>query len=236
MKLDLEAINFHSIPTKEKEVLSMNEKRVELLKSAEHLAEGLYGDIPYHNFQHAIDAVESGYELIAKCQASGIEVDSDLVRYSLLFHDAGYHEDHGKEGFDSKEEYSAHLAEQSLRSLDIAEETIENVKKCIISTHKDKEFNRLEEKIVRAADLVGLAGDYEQFRKNAVKLREEAEIISGNKISWEDWKKSVEVIIGFYLKQDIKLTECYMDKDGKSIFHNEAKKNLEIFMQENIAI
>ena len=238
MKLDLENINFHPADdsAKKEDKTSRNERRVELLKDAEFLAKELYGNIPYHNFDHASEAVELGYEIIAKCQASGIEVDSDLVRYSLLFHDAGYHKDHEKEGFNSKEEYSAHLAGEALKSLDVSGETIENVKKCIISTHKDEEFNAVEEKIVRAADLVGLAGEYDQFRKNAIKLKEESEIISGNKISWEDWKRGVEDIIGFYLKQDIRLTECYKDKDGGSIFHNKTKKNLEKFMNDDVSI
>ncbi|MFA5987019.1 MAG: hypothetical protein WC819_06775 [Parcubacteria group bacterium] len=209
-----------------------NEKRIELLRQAEFLAEKLYGDIPYHNFGHAKEAVGAGYEIVANCQASGIDVDSDLIRYALLFHDAGYHEDHIKMGFDSKEEYSSHLAENSLRSLGVSDEVVENVKRCIISTHKDKESSTLEEKIVRASDLVGLAGTYEQFKENAIKLKAEAEIISGRTIAWEEWKKSVESIITFYLKQNIKLTECYKDEDGGSRFHNRTKRNLEKFMTE----
>jgi predicted metal-dependent HD superfamily phosphohydrolase len=237
MKLDLEQINFHPVDHPEKKedsVISKNEKRVELLKKAEILAEKLYGDLPYHNFKHAGEAIESGYEIVAKCQSSGIDVDGDVVRFALLFHDAGYHKDHKKEGFSSKEEYSAHLAEEALESLGVLTETIERIKGCIISTHKDKEFNGVEEKIVRAADLAGLACEYDRFKENAMKLKEESEIISGNNISLDDWRKGVEDVIGFYLKQDIKLTECYIDEDGGSVFHNKTKENLEKFMKEKI--
>lgn len=209
-----------------------NEKRMELMQKIESLAEKLYGDIPYHNFDHAKDAVDAGYEIIARCQASGIEVNSDLIRYALLFHDAGYHEDHKKAGFDTKEEYSAHLAENALKTVGLSEETIESVCRCIISTHKNREFNFLEEKIVRAADLTGLACEYEKFKENAIKLKEETELISGSKISWDEWKKNVAEIIGFYLNQDIRLTECYKDKDGGSRFHRRTKENLERFLEE----
>ncbi len=212
--------------------VSQNEKRIELMQKIEFLAEKLYGDIPYHNFEHAKAAVDAGYEIIARCQASGVEVNSDLIRYALLFHDAGYHEDHNKAGFDSKEEYSAHLAGVTLKSLDMTDDTIESVQRCIISTHKNKEFNFLEEKIVRAADLTGLACDYAQFKKNAIKLKEETELLSGQIISWEVWKKSVAEIIGFYLNQDIRLTECYKDEDGGSRFHRRTKENLEKFLMD----
>lgn len=209
-----------------------NDKRLELFKKAEKIAKDLYGNIPYHNFNHASEALESGYEIVARCQASNIDVDSDVIRYSILFHDAGYHEDHEEKGFESKEEYSAHLSEKSLRGIGVSEEIIEKVKSCIISTHKDAEFDTVEQKIVRAADLVGLAGEYEYFRDNAMKLKEEAEMISGNKISLEDWKKGVEGIIGFYLSQDIRLTECYSDEEGGSRFHKKTKDNLDRFLSE----
>lgn len=209
-----------------------NEKRLELFKKAEKVAKGLYGDIPYHNFNHASEALESGYEIVARCQASNIEVDSDVIRYSILFHDAGYHENHEEKGFENKEEYSAYLAEKSLRSIGVSEEIIGKVKSCIVSTHKDAEFNTTEEKIVRAADLVGLAGEYEYFRDNAMKLKEEAEMMSGNKISLEDWKRMVGSIIGFYLSQDIRLTECYRDEEGGSRFHKKTRSNLDRFLAE----
>ena len=209
-----------------------NEKRMELMQKIESLAEKLYGDIPYHNFDHAKAAVDAGYEIIARCQASGIEVNSDLIRYALLFHDAGYHEDHKKAGFNSKEEYSAYLAGNALKAVGLSGETIESVKRCIISTHKNREFNFLEEKIVRAADLTGLACDYEKFKENAIKLKEETELITGAKMSWDEWKKSVAEIIGFYLNQDIRLTECYKDEDGGSRFHRRTKENLDRFLKE----
>ena len=233
MKFDFEHQKMHVSRQSEKDiVVSKNERRLELLKEAELLAEKLYGEIPYHNFDHAKAAVDAGYEIIARCQASGVEVNSDLIRYALLFHDAGYHKDHNKAGFDSKEEYSAHLAGEALKNLGMSDDTIESVKRCIISTHKNKEFNFLEEKIVRAADLTGLACEYEQFKENAVKLKEETELLSGQTISWETWKKSVAEIIGFYLSQDIRLTECYKDEDGGSRFHRQTKENLEKFLME----
>jgi predicted metal-dependent HD superfamily phosphohydrolase len=218
--------------TQKEHEIGPNEKRLELLKHIESQAEKLYGNIPYHNFDHAKDAVDAGYEIVARCQASGIEVNSDLIRYALLFHDSGYHLDHKEAGFDSKEEYSAFLAGDALRSLGVSEDMIESVKRCIISTHKNREFNFLEEKIVRAADLTGLACEYEKFKENAIKLKEETELISGKKTSWEEWKKSVVEIITFYLNQDIRLTECYKDKDGGSRFHRKTKENLDKFMKE----
>lgn len=234
MKLGIEQMSagVANSQKKERDRFSSNEERVEFLKEVERVAGEMYGDIPYHNFDHAKESLELGYEIIARCEASGIEVDSDLIRYSLLFHDAGYHENHQAKGFESKEEYSAHLAEEALRELGVPEATIEKVKECIISTHKDKSFDSLEEKIVRAADLVGLAYEYEKFKENAIKIKKENEILSGNDISWDDFKKGVKGIIEDYLSQDIRLTECYKDEEGGSRFHKKTKENLDRFLEE----
>ena len=204
MKLDLENAIFHnaSMEGAKKEVdkkVFSNEERLELFKKIEARAESLYGNLPYHNFRHACEALELGYEIIARCQASNIDVNSDVIRYAILFHDAGYHENHKEKGFESKEEYSAYLAKEVLREFGVGEDDITKVEKSILSTHRDKNFECLEEKIARAADLAGLAIDYETFKENAIKLKDEHELLTGSRISWEDWKIGVKNIIEFYL-------------------------------------
>ncbi|MEN8252055.1 MAG: hypothetical protein ABFQ53_00525 [Patescibacteria group bacterium] len=209
-----------------------NIEDAESFKKARNLAQNLYEGIPYHSFNHIQDTIESADEIIAKCEESGMKVDNTLVMYSLLFHDAGYHENHKKKGFKTKEGYSAFLAERELQSLNISEEDIMKIKKCIISTHRDEEANSVEEKIVRAADLVGLAGDYKDFKENAIKLKQEAEMRLGDEISQEEWKKRVRKDVEIYLKQDIRLTNFYEDENGESVFHKKTRDNLERFLKE----
>jgi hypothetical protein len=103
---------------------------------------------------------------VERCLREGVPIYGEVVYYALLFHDAGYHEDHISKGFTSKEEYSAHLAVQCLRAEAIPEDTIKRVIAAILSTERDAQFNSNEEKAVRAADHAGLASDYTTFRSD----------------------------------------------------------------------
>ena len=81
------------------------------------------------------------------------------------------------------------------------------MKKAIISTHKDANFNSNEEKIVRAADLSGLSEDYPEFIKNTNLLKKEYELLNNKKTSFEEWKKLSKKLIEFYLGQNKKTRE-----------------------------
>ncbi|MDP4039756.1 MAG: HD domain-containing protein [Candidatus Pacearchaeota archaeon] len=200
----------------------------------EETAKKLYSNLQYHNFQHALDVAKKGLKISEICEKEGILVDKNVVYISLLFHDAGYHENHIEKGFKTKEEYSAHLAENNLKDLGFNKSFIKKVKKAIISTHKDLKFSSTEEKIVRSADLSGLASGFPVFLKNNKNLKKEFEMIHNIKISWDLWKEKTKEIIRFYLSQDIKLTSKYYNKKGKSIFHEKARKNLNKFLKEKL--
>ena len=193
----------------------------------EKLARRLYSpELFYHNFDHALRAVKTGEEIVRHCHEEGIRIDAQVVYYALLFHDAGYIEDNKQKGFETKEAYSAHLAAEALRSCGVRESVIEKVKSAINSTRRDAPFLSAEEKAVRAADLSGLAADYEDFMADAEKLRKEHAMLTGEQIPWAQWKKNVAQTIRFYLTQEIRLTSYYADADGKSIFHNRVSENL----------
>lgn len=207
------------------------------MSAIEKKARDLYDpNLPYHNFEHAWDAFLTGRKICQRCEEEGIKIDKEVVEKALLFHDAGYHEDAKAKGFFSKEEYAAHLAETTLRELGYAENFIQHVCRAIVSTHRDSDFATNEEKAVRAADLAGLAGDYQDFLQNNMNLRKEAIILSGQDISWEEWKQATEKTIQFYLQQDIHLTQAYTSAGGGSIFHQRASKNLEKFLTEDKTI
>jgi predicted metal-dependent HD superfamily phosphohydrolase len=196
-------------------------------------AEGLYSDdLPYHNTDHMRDALEAAEELLERCRRHDIDVDEEVVRYAVLFHDAGYHHDHEAKGFDSKEAYSTHLAGEVLAEHGIDEETIERVQDCIESTREDAAFDEAEEKVVRAADLSGLAADYRTFEENALDLKDEIEMLHGEDMDRGEWLDEVEDTIRFYLSQDIRLTPEH-DSKGVSVFHARARHNLRRFFEEH---
>jgi len=206
----------------------MNTKNIAL-----ELAQKLYNaQLPYHNFEHALNAIDAGEKMIKACKKENINVDEDVVYYALLFHDAGYHEDYRLKGFDSKESYAAYLAKVSLKEIGIDNDSIKEVERAIISTHQKESFKTNEQKIVRAADLAGMTNDYEIFLENNRKLRKEHKLLTGEDLSIDEWKAQTRKIIGFYLSQNIQLTSKYVDVNGESIFHKKAAENLTRFCNE----
>jgi predicted metal-dependent HD superfamily phosphohydrolase len=173
----------------------------------EQVAAELYSDqMPYHSFNHVLGTLAVGAVLVERCLEEGVPVNGEVVYFTLLFHDAGYHKNHIGKGFTSKEEYSAHLAVQCLRAEAIPEATIRRVVAAILSTQRDAQFTTNEEKAVRAADLAGLASDYKTFRSDVEKLRQ-SEMLTGRKVAWDEWKTSVKETLSFYLSQEIRLAQ-----------------------------
>ncbi len=183
--------------------------------------------LAYHNFEHALDTLDAADDIVQKCIDEGIRVDAQVVYYALLFHDAGFVDDHGALGFATKEAYSADLAAARLARRDIARNTIDKVVAAILSTHKDANFITAEQKAVRAADLSGLAADYERFARNSANLKAEYEMLNGKQLDWPQWVDNVSATIRFYLSQEIRLTTYFSDGEGRSRFHNAVRSNLD---------
>jgi predicted metal-dependent HD superfamily phosphohydrolase len=200
---------------------------------AEGRARSLYrADLPYHNFRHALDAVDSGRDIVARCRREGIRIDEEVVYYALLFHDAGYHEDHVRRGFEIKEAYSARLAAEALAALNVQTRVIDKVERAILSTYRFAGFVTAEEKAVRAADLAGLAADYETFRANTERLRAEHALLTGETVTWENWVRGVVEVLRYYLSQEIRLTSNFSNAAGESQFHQLAGANLARLTEE----
>jgi HD superfamily phosphodiesterase len=200
----------------------------------EQVAAALYSDqMPYHNFSHVLRTLVEAELLVERCLKGCVPVNSEVIYFALLFHDAGYHEDHINKGFATKEAYSAHLAVQCLRAEAIPEDTIKRVVAAILSTQRDGQFTTNEEKAVRAADLAGLVGDYKTFRSDVEKLRQEDEMLTGRRAAWDEWKTSTEETIRFYLSQEIRFAPPDGSWDSEAISYARANENLSRFLSEN---
>lgn len=198
----------------------------------EEIAASLYSTyLPYHNFQHIRDVLTAGDIILFECKKSGIGFNEPVIYHSILFHDAGYHENHEENGFDSKESYSASLAENILIDQGYSKTHILQVKQAIMSTQMNAECKSTEEQIVRAADLYGLMAAYPDFKEKSVALYNERQLLSGMKISWNEYKKETYSIIHFFLKYNIKLgIGLYQGERDK--FRQTAYRNLDLLMEE----
>lgn len=201
--------------------------RILLLHASQH-----YGELPYHNWQHALGAARHGMEIATQYEREGIPVNKDTVKWALIFHDAGYHRDHSAHGFKTKEDYSIAIAQNEMKRMHFSPKLINQVCQAIAATHRDAPFTTNEEKIVRAADLAGLAAPYAEFIQNTRNLKREFETMHRKKIPWKEWKEQARKIIEFYLSQDIRLTTKYADAKGESIFHKQTRANVKRMMRE----
>ncbi len=187
-------------------------------------------ELPYHNFDHIRRVTKVGQEIVDRCVEEDIPIDETVVYYALLFHDAGYRDDHTSKGFDSKEAYSASLAEEYLKEYGVGGSTIEAVKQAILCTIRDATFDTNEQKAVRAADLFDMGADYETFKANSDKLYDEQELLYGRGLTRQQWLDETEKVIGYYLKQEIRLTSYFYDELGRSIFHTHVRANLDRYL------
>jgi len=207
------------------------ERRRELEEEVENLYEP---NLPYHNFGHIEDTLSFGQAICNACQDENIVVNREIVYLALLFHDAGYYENHKILGFKSKEDYSAELAKETLYHRHFSVSDIIQVVEAIMSTKKDGSFITTEQKAVRAADLLGMAGDYSQFVINSVNLKIEFELLNEQPISWGDWKKVSSDIVESYISKEIALTQFFRKCGDTSPFEEAARKNIRALLAEPI--
>lgn len=199
----------------------------------EQRARALYSaELPYHNFEHVLETLDSAAGIVARCRTEGIRIDARVVYLALLMHDAGYREDHRALGYESKEAYSAALADDLLAESGIAQGTIAKVRAAILATEKHGTFVSAEQKAVRAADLSGMAAPFAEFLRKSLALKREFEFLHGRALSWAEWQENSREVLEFYLSQEIRLTSYFHDDSGQSAFHRAVRSNLDHLLAE----
>lgn len=196
-------------------------------------ARALYSPtLPYHNFDHILDTLEAAEQVIQRCREEHIRIDAEVVYCALLFHDAGYQDNHVARGFATKERYSAALAEPILRRHGMSAVQIDKTVAAILATERDAVCVSAEQKAVRASDLSGLAAEYPRFLRSSMCLKREHEVLTGRSLSWAEWQTSSAEVLGHYLTQEIRLTSYFHDGRGESLFHKAVRANLARLLAE----
>lgn len=191
--------------------------------------------LPYHNFGHIQAALAAGETILTHCRIRHQSLDEAAVYYGILFHDAGYQEDHRAKGFTCKEDYSAKIAEGILLERNVPAATRELACDAIRATRKGYEGKTTAEaQAVRAADLAQLAAAYPIFKGNTVKLWNEQERLGGKKMPWKEWRekavRDVESFLEmrFFVEPGVKDTEI-------EPFLRQARANLAALAKDDAA-
>lgn len=188
--------------------------------------------LQYHNFDHIRFVLGEGEKIIAKCKKEGVMINEAVVYHAILYHDAGFLDNHIAKGFDSKEAYSADLAVKALKGNSRDKEMIRKVEQAIMATHVDAVCKTNEDRAVRAADLAGLAADYTFFKKNTIDLKNEFEMMSGKKVTWNEWKTMASERVELFLREELYLTTDYYNERGESKFHVNTRANIKKLLQD----
>ena len=203
----------------------------ELLESAEKY---YTSQSSYHNFSHVEHTLEAADEILTRCRDYEIEINEEVVQAALVFHDAYYQKDAERFGYETKEDLSKEVARVELRKHGYDEDFISEVEECIEATKHNSEPENNEQIAVRASDLRGLMGDYDEFRENSEALKEEHKQLNGSEPDYDQWVEGVLNTLHHYASQDLELTPEHETEDGLSEFHSQLGRNIGQFIEDYV--
>ncbi|MEX2517630.1 MAG: HD domain-containing protein [Gammaproteobacteria bacterium] len=184
-------------------------------QALEQAAADLYdARMPYHNFTHVQTVLRESLALIERAESVGLQPNKRVIRAAILLHDAHYHEPHRTAGYASKELYSAALARGLLPAHGYKRAEVDAVSDAIASTQCGVKCQSLEAKIVKGADLAGLAYEYPVFLQNACALWQEEEWLLGQLVPWISWRDRAVNYVAAFLQEDLGFSPaCYASHD-----------------------
>ena len=162
----------------------------------------------YHNIQHTMKVYRSVQELGAESELK--DSDIEMLKLAALFHDTGF-----TDGQVGHEKRSAAYAKDFLVNHNFPEEKVETISRLILSTEKNWEPADEMERIIRDADLAGLADPMYQVESRA--LKHEMEFIEGREMSEKEWNT-----LNFRFMKDHK----YLSQAAKNLYKKGKNTNL----------
>ena len=187
----------------------------QLLEDVKYEVTGIFHKHPhdvlqYHNPVHTEYVVSKAGEISRFYKLD--DRDFFTVITAAWFHDTGYYTG----GVYGHEIRGAEMAEAFLKRKGMDDAIIQQVKQCIRATGIPQQPNNLPEQIVADADMYHLGTD--QFSEVNKKMRKEAELTCGKKISKHEWR------IG-----TLKLLEShhYHTDYAKNLLENKKQENIQ---------
>ncbi len=184
---------------------------------------------PFHNWdRHITEVLAAVHRFCDLLERLGRKPDREVLETAAKSHDGWYAADHASLGFKTKEALAAHNTKQLLLKLGASEEFANRVAEAILDTDKSRDPQTLEGKILRAADLSGLALDREAFEAGTKLLHVEFQNGRGRSIEYRDFVKwQLGAVLADYLAATIYLTPHATDANGRSIWHKASLGNIQ---------
>jgi len=215
---------FSHAPWVEKETISSDPG--ELSDDLVSKIKRLYCLLPYHSWEHVEETRQAASTLVSRCKAAGVEADQVALDHAIICHDLLYAVEPRYLAFGSREEFAARYAYTTLRELGAPEAHARKVENIILATHAMAEPKSVEEILMRAADLSGIAGEYEEFKRNTHKLHAEAQALRGREIPFKEFVINNLNFLSLYAWRYLELTPQAHNQGGSSVWHSQAMDNI----------
>ena len=142
----------------------------ELIEQSRELAVIRYGNLAYHNWSHVESMLEYAETRLPVLTELNVEIDQDELVDAIMWHDAAYILDANTYGHTSKEEHSAWLAAENLKTLGRDESYIARVMTDIRSTELGLPRPTNVATLTVEADMHNVAGNKNTFFLNGLRL------------------------------------------------------------------
>ncbi|MBP7806896.1 HD domain-containing protein [Candidatus Saccharibacteria bacterium] len=192
-------------------------------------AERGYINLPYHNWQHALQTQRVCRNLFERCQTYDVQLNPFVLDAASFLHDYNYHLPLASGGqYRSKEIRSSRAAGKILRSLDIEPAVIRQVQSAIRSTELGIPCRSLDDRAMRQADLSNVTENYGSFLLNTYRLYREAHQLNDNPPSLPRFIIGSVAVLSQYAREDVSLGP--FDQDPS--FMEAMFKNIDRLSQE----
>lgn len=211
-----------------------------LITRLQTIAPTLYSSAcPYHNWDHAKEVAERYVRMASRLKRYGVSADLDVGLAASYLHDilwsvrpSHFLLEDGKTVRPAlhKEEMHSHMARRVLTDLGAGASFIDRVCEAISATHPAGSLRSISSKLLRCADVWGMAFDSPiDYSKKWDLLHLEAETTSGLPIPKSAFAKASVNYQGLYTTKQIQLTPLYYSNTSdvyRSDWHVGASGNI----------
>lgn len=188
-----------------------------------NVAKELYKDLPYHNWDHALEVRDTALEIADRYLDAGIYIDRQAVDFGSILHDIHYDKYFNPKDYINLEEFQAAKSAEIIEHHGFSDDLIYEVREIVRGTAKNSTPSTLEGKIVRRADLSNVGGPYDRFVINAMKLLFEQKYLTGCTSTPSEWAELVCLNLHDFIDIDVSLTEI---DEEQGLFRGLAFENI----------
>lgn len=188
--------------------------------------------LPYHNWDHAVQVHDKAMKLADLCESFGMTVKREALACACLGHDALFVIRPSVLKHATKEDVACQVIANTLLEMGAPKWFADEVQGIIVATKHGVAPLTIEQKIIRAADLGNVGGDYAQFRENTTRLFEEAKYLNEVTDSLATWTPKCLNFLAEFVWPFIQLTPAALDERNVSAWHTKAMANVRELLLE----